>query len=154
VRIVWLSVNTMSCSGERRSFVIEVFFKNDSVTAIQRAFRTRFGLYATDAVTDRKISLRWASNVRASGSALPRKPSVLPRNVRTPENVQRVRASIEQSPRRSARKHSAALGISDRTVRLIIRADLRMHPYKLMVAQELSVTEWETRRTLSEDILQ
>jgi len=92
--------------------------------------------------------------VRASGSALPRKPSGCPQNVRTPENVQRVRASIEQSPRRSARKHTAALGISDRTVRRILHTDLRMHPYKIMVAQELSVTDWETRRTLSEDILQ
>ena len=92
--------------------------------------------------------------MRASGSALPRKPSGRPRNVRTPENVQRVRASIEQSPRRSARKHTAALGISDRNVRRILQADLKMHPYKMMVAQELSVTDWETRRTLSEDILQ
>jgi hypothetical protein len=29
-----------------------------------------------------------------------------------------------------------------------------MHPYKMMIAQELSVTDWESRRTLSEDILQ
>jgi hypothetical protein len=43
------------------------------------------------------------SNVRASGSALPRKLSGHPWNIRTPENSQRVRALIEQSPRRSAR---------------------------------------------------
>ena len=92
--------------------------------------------------------------MRASRSALRRKPSGRPRNVRTPEIVQRVRASIAQSPRRSARKHAAASGISDRTVRRILHADLRMHPYKMMVAQELSVTDWETRRTSSEHILQ
>jgi len=86
--------------------------------------------------------------VTASGSALPRKPSGRHRNIRTRENVQRVRASIEQSLRRSARKHAAALGISDRTVRRILHADLRMHPYKMMVAQELNVTDWETCRTL------
>ena len=51
-------------------------------------------------------------------------------------------------------KHAAALGISYRTVRQILHADIRMHPYKMMVAQELSVRDWETRRTLSEDILQ
>jgi hypothetical protein len=34
----------MSWSGEHRGFVIEAFFKNnDSVTATQRAFQTRFG---------------------------------------------------------------------------------------------------------------
>ena len=95
----------MSCSDEHRGFVIEAFFKNnDSVTATRRAFRKRFWLYATDDVPDRETILRWVSNVRASGSALPRKPSGRPRNVRTPENVQRVRVSIEQSPWSSARK--------------------------------------------------
>ena len=61
---------------------------------------------------------------------------------------------MEQSPRCSAQKHAAALGISDRTVRRILNADLKKHPYKMMVTQELSVTDWETQRTLSEDILQ
>ena len=150
-----MSVDTMSWSGEHCGFVIVAFFNNnDSVTTTRRAFRTRFGLYATDAVSDRKTNLRWSSNVRKSGSALPRKPCGRPRDVRTPENVQRVRASIVLSPRRSARKHAAALGISDRTVKRILHADLRMHPYKMMVEQELSVTDWENRRTLSEDILQ
>jgi len=148
------SVDTMNWSGEHRGSVIEACSKkNDSVTATQRAFRTRFGLCATDAAPDQKTILRRVSNVRARGSALPRKPSGRPRNVRTPENVQRVRALIEESPRRSARKHAAALGISDRT-ETNLHADLRMHPYKMMVAQELSVTDWETRRTLYEDILQ
>jgi hypothetical protein len=93
-------------------------------------------------------------NVRASGSELPRKPSGRPRNVRIPENVQRVRASIEQSPRRSARNHAAVLGISNRTVRRIFHADLRMHPYKMMAAQKLSVTVWGSRRILCEFIHQ
>jgi len=148
VRADRLSTDTTSRSGEHRGFVIEAFFKNDgSVTATQRAFRGRFGLYATGGVPERKTIPRWVSDVTASGSALPRKPSGRPRNVRTPENVQRVRASIEQSPRRSVRNHAAAFGISDRTVRRILHADRRMHPYKMMVAQELSVTDWETRRT-------
>ncbi|KAJ4436325.1 hypothetical protein ANN_18956 [Periplaneta americana] len=38
--------------------------------------------------------------------------------VRTPENVERVRQAILRSPRRSARRHSAALGISNRTVKV------------------------------------
>ena len=65
----------MCWSGEQGGFVIAAFFINDSVTATQRAFRTRFGLNATDAVPDRKTILRWVWNVNASGSALPRKPS-------------------------------------------------------------------------------
>jgi hypothetical protein len=50
----------MRWSGEHRCFVIEAFFKNnDTVTETQRAFRTRFGLYATDAVPD---FWYWAEN--------------------------------------------------------------------------------------------
>jgi len=49
-----------------------------------------------------------------------------------------VRASIEQSPRRSARKHAAALGIFDQSVRRMLHQELGMHPYKMMLAQELS----------------
>jgi hypothetical protein len=50
----------MSWSSEHHGFVIEAFFKNnDSVTETQRAFRTRFGLYATGAVPDFRY---WAEN--------------------------------------------------------------------------------------------
>ena len=76
--------------------------------------------------------------MRATGSTLKQKPPGGPWSVRTPENVQTVRSSIEQSPRRSARKHAAALGISDQSVRRMLHQELRMHPYKMMLAQELS----------------
>jgi len=69
-----------------------------------------------------------------------------------PENVQMVKASIEQSPRRSARKHAAALGISDRSVRRMLHQEHGMHPYKLMLTQELSERAWETRRTLCQEV--
>ena len=67
-----------------------------------------------------------------------------------PENVQTVRSSIEQSPKRSA----AALGISDRSVRRMLHRELGMHPYKMMLAQELSERDWETRRTLCREVQQ
>jgi hypothetical protein len=84
----------MSWSGEHSSFIIKMFLKNDSVTMTQRVFRTCFRLHATDAIPDRKTILQWVSNERTSGSALPRKESGRPWNVRTPENVQRVTIDI------------------------------------------------------------
>ena len=66
----------------------------------------------------------------------------------------RVNASIQQSPRRSALKHAAALGLSDRSVKLILHTHLHMHPYKMMITQELSERDFETRRAVCEDILQ
>jgi len=139
----------MGWSGEHRGFIVETFFKNnESVIATKRAFRRHFRLGRRAPVPDRKMILLWVSNMRATGSTLKQKPPSRPRSIRSPENVQTVRASIEQSPRRSARKHAAALGISDRSVRRMLHQQLGMHPYKLMLAQELSERDWETRRTL------
>jgi transposase len=95
----------MPWSGEHRGFVVEAFFKHgESVTATQRAFRKRFGLRANESVPDWKTILLWVQRVRATGSALKRKPPGRPKNVRTPENITTVRASIELFPTRSARK--------------------------------------------------
>ena len=141
----WLSVvlpfsdNTMSWSGEHHGFIVKTFFKkNESVIATQRAFCRHFRLGRHATVPDWNTILLWVSNMRATGPTLKQKPSGWPQSVRTPENVQTVRASIEQSPRHSARKHTAALGISDRSVRWMLHQELRMHPYKMMLAQELS----------------
>jgi len=41
----------------------------------------------------------------------------------TPENIEQVRQSILRSPRQSARKHAAALGMSDRYVRRILHEE-------------------------------
>ncbi|GFW86380.1 DUF4817 domain-containing protein [Trichonephila clavipes] len=71
-----------------------------------------------------------------------------------PENVARVRASIKQSPKRSARKYAAALELSDRGVRRILHRHLHIHPYKMMVTHELSERNFRTRITACKDILQ
>ena len=71
-----------------------------------------------------------------------------------PENVKAVRASIQQSPKRSARKHAMALGISSQSFRRILHADLKLHPYKMMLAQELSERDHANRRAISAEILE
>ena len=44
--------------------------------------------------------------------------------MRTPENVDKVRKAIVKSPGCSMRRHSAAIGLSDRSVRRILHKDL------------------------------
>ncbi|CAK9796588.1 Transposable element Tc3 transposase, partial [Anthophora quadrimaculata] len=144
----------MPWSGEHRGFVVEAFFKyGESVIATQREFRTRFGLRANESVPDRNTILLWVRRVRATGSALKRKPPGRPKNVRTSENIAAVRASIELSPVRSARKHAEALGISERTVRRILHTDLHLHPYKIMVCQKLSPADYGRRLDCCKAIL-
>jgi hypothetical protein len=59
-----------------------------------------------------------------------------------------VRATIEQSRRRYEWKHADAIRLSDRSIERILHRDLRMHPYKIVIAQELSERDCETRTTL------
>ncbi|KAL4149807.1 hypothetical protein QTP88_003669 [Uroleucon formosanum] len=149
------SVIIMAWHGEHRAFVVEEYIRNgDSAITTQRAFRIRFKLGRHDPVPDRKTIQVWLSNFRATGSALKRKSSGRPLTATTPDNVARVSASIQQSPRRSALKHAAALELSDRSVRRILHTHLHMHPYEMMITQELSARDFETRRAVCEDILQ
>lgn len=65
-----------------------------------------------------------------------------------------MKASVEQSPQRSARKHAAALQLSDRSVRRILHNEFKMDPYKIVITRELSErANRETRTTLCRDLL-
>ena len=59
-----------------------------------------------------------------------------------------------RSPRPLARKHSAALSLSVRSVRRVLHRNLKFHPRKLMVAQELPERDHETHVSCFQDILQ
>ena len=145
----------MAWSGEHRAFVVEQFVKNgESVVATQRSFRRHFSLNRHDPVPTGKTIRRWVSNFWQTSSALYRRRSGRPRTRTAEENVTAVADSIEQSPRRSLRKHAFALHMSATSVHRILHRSLHMHPYKIMVVQELSESDYETRTNLSRDIFQ
>ena len=50
-----------------------------------------------------------------------------------------VKSSYCEESKVSARRHSAALGLSDRSVRRILHKDLNFHPYKIAIF-DISVT--------------
>ncbi|PSN46592.1 hypothetical protein C0J52_24398, partial [Blattella germanica] len=56
------------------------------------------------------------------------------KNARTPENITTVREVFMRSPVRSAHC-SVALELSDRSVRRILRYDLKHYPYKIQITQ-------------------
>ena len=136
----------MARSGEHRTFVIKEFVKNgESVVATQRSFRRHFLLNRHDPVPIGKAIHRWVSNFRQTSSALNRRRSGRPRTKTAQENVTAVADSIEQSPRRSIRKHAFALHMSATSVHRISHRSLHTHSYKIMVVQELSERDYETR---------
>ena len=119
-------------AGEHRAFIVETYLKNsESVTAVQRSFRSHFGLKRDDSIPTRSTILLWVANFRATGSTLKRKSIGRPRTARTLANVDAVNASIQQSPKRSLRKHALSLAISKSSMCRILSKDLKLHPYKI-----------------------
>ena len=75
------------------------------------------------------------------------------RQVRTQENIVRVQEAVERSPDLSARRQSAALRISDRTVRRILDEDLSFHLYKIAVVNKLNENDYLKRLEFAQEML-
>lgn len=147
------SVIKMLWTTEQRAFAVETYFsRGGSIVAVQRAFRLRYEIPPRGAVPARGSILSWVEAFRAVGSVSRRRPGAT-RTVRTPANIEAVRESILRSPRRSARKHAATLRLSDRSVRRILHDELHFHPYKMVVAQELSQRDFVARQTACETFI-
>jgi len=62
--------------------------------------------------------------------------------------------AMVKNARCSVRTHSAAIRLSDSSVRRILHKDLNFHPYKIAIVQELSDRDMANRRTSSEQLLE
>ena len=82
-----------------------------------------------------------------------RKPPGLLRSVRTPENVDPVRRAVLASPRRSARRQALALGMSRLSLYRILHHELKFHPCKIMIVQQLAEGDFAQRRDFCENML-
>ena len=128
-------------SVQQRIFCMELFVSSKSIVSVQREFRRKFGDgRQRGAAPSRKIIGQWLRQWRETGSVQV-KARTRRNNVRSSENIQRVRIALERSPRRSVRRHSQLLNLSDRSVQRILHNDLHFHPYKLKIVQELTAAQ-------------
>ena len=105
-------------TGARRAFAVKSFYKNnDSYVAAQREFRKKFGIHRNSNVPSAHAIKTWVNNFEETGSTVKKNGGSV-KTVRTPQNIDAVRASFEQIPRRSAVRHSKKLGLSESSVRL------------------------------------
>ena len=103
---------------QQRAFAVETNFKNsDCLVATRRIFRRHFNLCRHGRLPDVRTITRWVNSFRLTASACNRKRGRSKRTVRTPAMIENVGAAITRSPKSSARRHSAALNISDRSLR-------------------------------------
>jgi len=125
-------------SVQQRIFCVEQFVLSKSIVSVQLGFRRKFGDdRQRGAAPSRKIIGQWVRQWRETESVQV-KARTRRNTVRSPENIQRVRIALEMSPRRSVRRHSQLLNLSDRSVRRILHHDLHFYPYKLQIVQGLT----------------
>jgi len=103
---------------EHRAFAVEMFFKSqESYITTIRAFRKHFSIQPHKPVPTEVTVRSWVKNFRQKGVVNKIKPPGPKKNVRTPENIERVRIALQKSPQRSLRKHAASLNLNERTIR-------------------------------------
>ncbi len=141
-------------SGEHRAFILESFFKlNDSYIGAIRAYRSRFKIPSHVKVPTRCTVRKWVSEFRARGSTDPKKKPGAKKSARTPQAIEKVKRAFQQSPTRSIVKHAAALKMTPTTVRRILHQDLKKHPYKISLAQELKPEDYADRKSCALKLL-
>lgn len=109
----------------------------------QRLFRTNFNIGRHGDEPERSTVANWLSLFTGSTQG---KTGGSLKIVCTPHECGKSKElPVNHSPKRSARKQSFALQISDRSLRRILHEDLHFHPYKIQIAQELKVPDFSKR---------
>lgn len=140
-------------TGAERAVAVRAFYRHgDSLTAAQREFRCHYQIPPRGQVPSLHAIETWVRNFEETGSALKKKPSGGVRSVRTPENIDAVRAAILRSPRRSVRKIASSLQLGRRSVQRILH-ELQFHPYKLQIVQQLNPNDCVLRLQICEQLL-
>ena len=113
-----------SWAGAQRTFAVKSFYiNNDSYVAAQLEFRKKFGIHRNNKMPSAHAIKTWVNSFKEAGSTVKKKGGGV-KTVRTPQNIDAIRASFEQSPHRSAVRHSKKLGLSESSVRRILHLDL------------------------------
>ena len=85
-----------SWTGAQHAFAIKSFYKNnDSYVAVQHEFRKKFGIHRNSKVPSAHAIKTWVNNFEETGSSVKKKGGSI-KTVRTPQNIEAVRASFKQ----------------------------------------------------------
>lgn len=119
-----------------------------SVTSVQRRFRTRYGRQPPT----RKSIRFWDNKLRTTGSLVRIKSPGKPRT--SAENVNRIREAFQRSPRKSVRAASLQLQIPRSTVHDVLHKRLRLRAYKIQMLHALKANDKVARSDFASEMLQ
>lgn len=79
------------------------------------------------------------------GNAKDRPKSGRPRTARTKANIKAVREKVRRNPKRSMRKMAQEMNMDPKSMRTIVKGDLKLSPFKLKTRQQLTVLQKRKR---------
>lgn len=116
-------------SKDLQKVVLSKYQKGDTPTRIYHDLNGTLGLSTIK---------RWCQMICRTGSIELSKSSGAPRLIRTKENIQKVKNRLRRKKGVSAARLSMELGISETSVRRILKDDLGLKSYKIIIESFLS----------------
>ncbi|KAF2366556.1 Protein of unknown function DUF4817 [Trinorchestia longiramus] len=137
---------------KERAKIVELYFScNSSIIAVQRSYRNIFN---DGRSPDKNCIKAMVSKFQETGSTVDKRRFGRPRTVRTYVSIQAVSESVADRPTTSTRKRSPQLTMSRRSLQRILKEDLKYHPYKIQLTQELQLTDYQKRLDFAQKVLQ
>ena len=145
-------------SATQRAFVVTSYLKTNSIKQAQISYAKEYQLDRRNKKRETflpgKTSIyRWVSDLKRHGSLENKNPFSKFRvtnsgrriTQRTPEKIDIVRQSVQETHKKSIRRRSLQLGIPRESLRKILKIDLKFKPYTIEVRQRLTDAHKEAR---------
>ena len=118
----------------KRIAIVEEMIKNGSIVKVKRILERSRGFRVSE-VTIWKTFKKWKEYGSVQNQN--KGKSGRKKTARTPQNIQRVRESIENNPNERIRPLAAKLQLKKSSLRTILVKDLKLFPYKDQITQQL-----------------
>ena len=130
----------MPLNIEQKGKLVEFYFETKSIVQTQWQYQRDF---AVRKAPDRKTI--WGIVKIVTVHHVNKGRSGRTRGAETKQNIEAVRLSIVQSPKKSCRRRSQELGLSRMSTIRILRLDLKLFTYHIQVKQKLTAQDEQDR---------
>ena len=146
---------------EHKTFCVIGYFETKSYLSVRDNFQAKFQI---DPPAKSTI-VKWVLKFKTKGTVwnvnskthFNQTHSGRLKTARIPDNIERVRDSVNQNPGTSIRRRSQELGLARESLRLILEDDLKLHPYRIQIKHSMTDSDKEKRVLMCEwfrDMLQ
>lgn len=118
-----------------RALCVREFYKNGNSATVARIKFCNIR-HINDAPSPKLID-KWVKKFEETGSTLEKLKPGHPRSSKKVENIDSVSQSVRDNPDLSIRKRADALNVHRSSLFRILHKDLKLHPYKIQLMQEL-----------------